>query len=237
MSDRLNRKDLKHDKFVEDVGSAYTFARANRSQLLGALLGVLALALLTAGFIAYRARQENRAQSRLAEGIELMNAPVTETRSPEMKGPVFKTEDEKIAKSEPVFNDVVTKFRGSDAASIADLYLARIAASRGDVASARPRLERFVEDHGDNLLAGPARQSLYELRIQAGEGQKVAGELEAELKKDKPVIPADSILSLLSRAYQNLGNSAKATEMNRRIITEYPDSPYFLDAQRKLPPA
>ncbi|HXI13850.1 MAG TPA: tetratricopeptide repeat protein [Thermoanaerobaculia bacterium] len=237
MSERLNRKDLKHDKFVEEVGTAYSFARQNKRRLLGISGAILLLALSLAGWFAYQSRQESKGQLRLAEGIEVMNAPVSETPAPATVGKSYKTEDEKVLKAEPIFKEVVTKYKGSDAASIADLYLARIAAWRGDIASARPRLERFVASHREHLLAAPAQMSLYEMRIEAGEVKAVTTELEAELKKEESLVPHDSILALLARSYQRLGDRTKAAEMNRRIITEYPDSAYFLDAQRQLPPA
>jgi TolA-binding protein len=45
------------------------------------------------------------------------------------------------------------------------------------------------------------------------------------------------MLLLLAHAYDAQGNDAKSKEAYRRIITEFPDSPYALEAQRRAGPA
>ena len=68
-----------------------------------------------------------------------------------------------------MFRDVQKKYSGTDASDVANLYLARIAASRNDVASARKLLEAFIAEHPKHLLVGAARYSLYQLRIENGD--------------------------------------------------------------------
>ena len=87
------------------------------------------------------------------------------------------------------------------------------------------------------MLGGSARFSLYQLRIENGEAAKVAGELQSEINKSDPVLPADTLLVLLAHAYDAQGNAEKSKEAFRRITTEFPDSPYALEAQRRIGPA
>ena len=42
---------------------------------------------------------------------------------------------------------------------------------------------------------------------------------------------------LLAQAYSVQGNEAKSRETYRRIVTEFPDSPFALEAQRRVGPA
>jgi len=51
------------------------------------------------------------------------------------------------------------------------------------------------------------------------------------------VLPADSLLVLLAHSYEVQGNDAKSRETYRRIVTEFPDSPFALEAQRRVGPA
>lgn len=240
MSDRLTRKnikhDIKHDKFVEEVGTAYGFLARNRSRvLLIAALAVVAAAALV-GYSFYMAGQEEKAQQRLAEAIAVMETPIEMTSQVDPNKPSatqFKNEEEKHAKAEPIFREIVEKYGRSDPADVANLYLARIAAARGNIADARPRLEKFIEEHDEHVLASSAKYSLYELRLSAGEADRVAAELEKELTDEKSLVPQDAALALLARAYESLGNDAKAKDAYRRIIIEFPESGYTLDAQRK----
>ncbi|HEX2060356.1 MAG TPA: tetratricopeptide repeat protein, partial [Thermoanaerobaculia bacterium] len=66
------------------------------------------------------------------------------------------------------------------------------------------------------------------------EAAQVVTELNAELAKPEPVLPGDSLLILLAHAYEAQGNETKSREAYRRITTEFPESPYVIEAQRRV---
>ena len=231
--DRQQRHDLKHDRFVDEIGALSVRARANQRLLLAIAGAVIGIAVIAFGVYFYRANREKQAQQSLAAAIETAEASVGETQPQGATGPHFKTEAERTAAAERLFKDVQAKHGGSDAADVAGLYLARIAVSRGDVKTARAMLEEFVDEHDDNILVGTARFSLYQLRVENGEAPQVVKELEAELGKSEPVLPGDSLLLLLAQAYELQGNPAKSKEAYRRITTEFPESPYVVEAARR----
>jgi TolA-binding protein len=236
--DRQHRRDLKHDKFVDEIGSLSTRARENQRLLYTVTGAAVALALLIFGIYFYRSTREQNAQGLLGQAIDTMESPLIPPAGGQPQPSAkFKTEAERTAASEKLFRDVTTKYSGSDAADVASLYLARIEAGRGDVATARKRLQEFVGDHPKHLLVAPARYSLYQLRIEGGESQQVASEVQAELAKSDPALPPDTLLILLAHAYDAQGNNGKSKEAYRRIITEFPESPYALEAQRRAGPA
>jgi TolA-binding protein len=231
--DRQHRHDLKHDKFVDEIGALSVRARANQRLLLAIAGAVVAIAVIAFGIYFYRASREDNAQQALAAAIEVNDASIGETKPEGSTGPHFKTEAERNTAAEKAFNDVRAKFSGSDAADVAGLYLARMAVAKGDVKTARTLLQEFVSDHDDNILVGTARFSLYQLRIENGEAAQVAQELEAEVAKTEPVLPGDSLLVLLAQAYEVQGNAAKSKDAYRRITTEFPESPYVVEAARR----
>jgi len=231
--DREHRHELKHDKFVDEIGALSLRARANQRMLYGIAGTILAVAIIVAGIYFYRGKREDSAQQALAVAIETSAATVGETQPQGATGPHFKTEAERAAASERLFKDVRTKYSGSDAADVAGLYLARTAVSKGDVKTARELLEDFVGEHGDNIVARTTRYSLYQLRIENGEAAQVVTEIDAELAKSDPVLPGDALLHLLAQAYEMQGNAAKSKEAYRRITTEFPESPYVVDAARR----
>jgi predicted negative regulator of RcsB-dependent stress response len=234
--DRQHRHDLKHDKFVDEIGVLSSKARENQRLLFAITAAFIALALMYYGYRFYSANREDSAQQLLATAIETFEAPVgaATPEQPATTGPRFKTEAEKLAAADKQFKEVQSKFGGSDAADVASLYLARIAASKGDTAGSRKLLDQFVAEHGDHVLAGTARYSLYQIRIDSGEAEKVAAELEAELARTEPNLPGDSLLILLARAYDVQGKGDKSLEAWRRITVEFPESAYAVDAQRRL---
>jgi tetratricopeptide (TPR) repeat protein len=234
--DRQHRRDLKHDRFVDEVGSLTSKARENQRFLLYITVGVLAVALIGYGLYFYRSNRERQAQDALASAIDTIDSPLIQPgQTPPNPQAKFKTEDERTSRAEAMFRDVQKKYAGSDAADVANLYLARIAASRNDVAGARKLLQDFISEHPKHLLVGAARYSLYQLRIENGEAAQVVNELNQELAKtENQVLPPDTILSLLARAYETQGNAEQSKEALRKIIRQYPDSPYALEAQRRV---
>lgn len=231
--DRQHRHDLKHDKFVDEIGALSVRARDNQRLLLTIGGAVVAIAVIAFGIYFYRANREDQAQQALATAIETAEATIGETKPEGSTGPHFKTDAERTAAAEKAFKDIRARYSGTDAGDVAGLYIARISLAKGDVKTARTLLEEFVSDHGDNILVGTARFSLYQLRIENGEAAQVAKELDAELAKGEPVLPGDSLLILLAQAYEVQGNLAKSKESYRRITTEFPESPYVVEAARR----
>lgn len=232
--DRMTRHKIKHDRFVDEVGSAYSYARQHSRPVVWGLVGLLGLIVGGTALLVYQRGQEQKAQRRLAEAIAILQAPLESQAGPTATGPTYKTEQEKQAKAQPILEEVATKYPRTDAADVAGLYLAGFAAERGDLASARPKLEQFLRDHPDHILAGAAKRGLYELRVAAGEGQQVIADLERELTDQNSPLPNDVVLAMLAHTHELIGNDAKAREAYQRIVNEYPDSPYTIDAQRKL---
>ncbi len=189
--DRQHRHDLKHDKFVDEIGALSVRARANQRLLLAIAGAIVAIAVIAYGIFFYRGNQETNAQQALATAIETMDATIGEQKPEGSTAPHFKTEAERNAAAERLFRDVQSKFSGTDAADVAGLYLARIAVAKGDTRTARALLEEFVDEHDDNVLVGAARFSLYQLRIENGEAKQVTvraddKEFTARVRIDTP---------------------------------------------------
>jgi TolA-binding protein len=234
--DRTERHNHKHDRFVDEIGALSSRARENQRVLYYIGGGLVAVAILVYGFFFYRGHREEKAQLLLSTAIETFDAPVGDPAAtqPGTPAPKFKTVTERTAAAEKQFKDVQAQYSGTDASDVAGLYLGRLAVSRGDVATGRKSFEQFIGSHRNNILVDSARFSLYQLRIDNGEAAKVASELDAELKKADPVLPGDSLLVLLAQAYEVQGNTEKSRESYRRITTEFPDSPYVVEAQRRV---
>ena len=232
---REHRRELRHDRFVDEIGTLSARARDNQRLLLIITAILVAGAIAAYGTYFYRSSREQRAQDALAVAIETVDSPLLPPAGGQVApGAKYKTEAERNAAAEKQFKDAESKFSGTDAADVAKLYLARIDASRGDVVGARRLLTDFIRDHPKHMLVGSARYSLYQLRIENGEVPQVISELSAEVAKSEPVLPPDTLLVLLAHAYDAQGNGEKSNETYRRIATEFPDSPYALEAQRRI---
>ena len=235
--DRSHRRELKHDKFVDELGTLSSRARENQRILIAITAAAVAVAVIAYGIYFYRSNREKHAGAALATAISTMDSPLLPPPGGQAQpNAKYKTEKERSAAAETQFKDVVSKYSGSDAAGVAGLYLARLDAAHGDNATARKLLQEFVSDHPKNFLVGSARYSLYQLRIEGGEGPQVVTDVQAQLAKpaDQALLPPDTLLVLLAHAYDAQGNIEKSRDAYRRITTEFPDSPYAIEAQRKI---
>lgn len=232
--DRQTRHDIKQDKFLVEIGNAYTFVAENRSKLIIAAVVITILAAAAAGFIMYRSVQEGEAQIRLADGIRIMSES-TGTGLANVADPAYQTTEEQQAAARPVFEEVIEKYGFSDAADVARLYLAGMDLREGREEQARDALQKFVDEHRGEYLAGAAAWSLYNNRLASGDAEEVIAELQSQLDDPKPnALPTPALLALLARAHEMHGDDAAAKVYWKRIAEEYNDSPYSLEANRKL---
>ena len=234
--DRQHRRELKHDKFVDEIGTLSQRARENQRLLLMLTLGILAVALVGFGIFFYRSNREQKAQAALGAAIDIIDSPLIQPGQPQQDPRAkYRTEAERNTAAEAQFRAVQKNFSGTDAADVANLYLARMAGSRGEAATAKKLLQEFINQHPKLVLVAAARYSLYQMRIDNGEAPQVATELNQELAKtDNQILPGDSMLALLAHAYDVQGSTDKSKDAYRRIIQQFPDSPYALEAQRRV---
>jgi tetratricopeptide (TPR) repeat protein len=230
MSDRLSRKEIKHDKFVDEMETAYEVARKNVRWIVAAAVGIVVLIGLIVGVSLWLASQERKAQLRLAEAIEILDTPVGQ---PTPAG-TYQSEQEKLDRAEPIFREIADAYSGRDAADVAGLYLARLEAGRGEIQPAIEKIRKFVKSHPDHVLAQSARISLYDLRLSAGESEGVIADLEKETSGTDAPLPTDISLAILARAYEAGNQPEQSRRAWQRLLNEYPDSAFTLEAQRKL---
>jgi TolA-binding protein len=238
MNQRLTRKDMKRDEFVEALERSKSFVEANARYLVLGAVGLTVVALAAAGAWYWLVHQRARANAALAEAVEVYGAPVGAAEQGEGDAPSFPDEAARRTRARELFTALRDEHGGRDAADVAAVYLGQIAAAEGDLDTARELWSGFVADHDDHVLADQVRVNLFHLERAQGRDQQVAADLEAMLAApvDERKLPGDVILYELGRTYQALGQSEQALTSFRRLAEEYPTSPYAALAQRELGP-
>src|SRR5436309_8866635 len=122
--DRQHRRELKHDKFVDEIGTLSQRARENQRLLLMLTLGILAVALVGFGIFFYRSNGEQKAQAALGAAIDIIDSPLIQPGQPQQDPRAkYRTEAERNTAAEAQFRAVQKNFSGTDAADVANLYL------------------------------------------------------------------------------------------------------------------
>lgn len=240
MSDRLSRQEIKRDEFVEALERSASFMERNtRALIIGAVALLVALAAAFGTYWWMEAREAKAAEA-LSEALEVSRAPVGQDAAPaDWDGPVFADVAERRARSRELFTALQEEYSGSDAADVAIVYLAQIAAEEGDPERARNLWHSFLEEHDDHVLSGQVRVNLIHLDREQGRGEELVQELEnlLTMTPEDRFLPGDVVLWELARTYEEMGRSDEAQDTYRRLTEEYPTSAYAAPARQKLPGA
>lgn len=234
MSHRLTRKDMKRDELREGLGTVVDFLRDYGRWIVAGIVALLVLVAIAAGYREYQQRREVAATEDLAEALRIYQAPIVPvgTTPPDADQPTFSTEESRAARARELFDEVRAEHDGTDAADISKVYRAELATREGDLALARELWEGFLERQKDHMLAAEVELNLMSLDRLEGRGDELITRLNTMLDLPKgSSLPTDVLLNQLAITLEDAGRAEEAGQAYRRIIDEYPSSPYVVAAR------
>lgn len=162
---RITRKELKTDKFAMEVGHGLTFFEEHQKEIIrygGIALAVVAIILAVRY---YNAHQHSIRQEALGRAIQVQETPV----GPAAEGgaqsfPTQQVKDEAAARA---FNEIKTKYPGSEEAEIAEYFIGSIRADQGNLAAAEKSFDE-VSRKGNERYASLAKLSLGQVYFAEG---------------------------------------------------------------------
>lgn len=236
MNQRLTRKEIKRDDFAAAVGRSVEYAESHVRTIVYAIGGALLLIALAVGIYFYRGKVRQEANEALAKATAVYQAPIQAAgaKPNDPTTPSFATEAARQARAKELLQKVRDDYGSTDAADVAGLYLAQIAAHEGRIEEARKLWTDFIDDHGDSMLAGEARLNLIDLDRKQGKGEQVVQDLRSMLEKSDAPLPQDVILNELGKTLEQLKRPQEALQSYQRIVDEFPQSPYRQEAQEKI---
>ena len=175
---RITRKQLKSDKFAQEVGLTVTFFEEHKEEITryGAIIAVVGL--LLAGYLYYQRKQHGVREEALTKAIQVQEAPVGPTAN---GGPGFPTQEAKDREALRVFSDLRNKYAGNEEGEIAEYYLGAIQADQGRLAEAEKSFQEAAK--GSQNYASLAKLSLAQIYFADGRsdlGEKTLRELIAK---------------------------------------------------------
>jgi TolA-binding protein len=235
---RTERHHLKENEVAEWLIGAKTWYEANAKLVTygGVVLVVVAAAILAT--LAYRQMTAGRATAMLAEALSVAEAPVAAPAAPEAgKPPVqrpgtYPTDRARLEAALPKLLAVANAYPGSDAGIMARYRAASALVAVGRVADGIQRYKEVVE-RGKGPYQVMARMGLAEAQLVAGQFDQAIGSFKDVAALNSEEAPGDGVLMQLARAYQLAGKTDDARKTFRRVVDEYPQSPYVSDARRQ----
>ena len=189
---RITRKELKSDKFAQEVGLTVTFFEEHRKDVVRYGGIGLAVVLLAGGFFVYRRHEHAAREEALALAIRIQETPVAALAVSGQSA--FPTQDVKDQAASKAFSDIEARYAGSDEAEIAEYYLGCIHSDEGRLSEAEKNFLN-VANRGDRNYASLGKIALAEIYLSDGrfdQGEKALRELMANptifVSKDQAAI-------------------------------------------------
>ena len=181
--DRAHRHELKHDRFVDQVGHTVEYAAEHRQQFVRyAVLGLVGLAIIL-GVYWYTRYQAEQRQEAFREAVRVQEAQVGPNTSPFFV--TFPTEAEKQKAVDKAWSDLAGKYSSSAEGAIAHYYMGVNAADRGNTQEAEKHFKQVV-DSGKDAYASQAALALSQ--IYASTGRTAEAEKTLRSLIDDPTI-------------------------------------------------
>ena len=238
----VERHRLKENELAYVIDRGLGALGTNRPRALALLVIVVIAGGALGGYLLWRARTNANAEALLGEAMTIMESPVAQPppapaagQPPAPPPRTYATEKAKLAAALAKFMGAAQGYPKTKAGILARYQAAAVLAMLNRPDEAAKRFQEVMD------LAG--QRSVYYEMARLG---KVNAEAQArhfdeaiktytELSNSKDgTVPPDAMLMQLGRIYLMAGKTQEARTAFRRLLDEYPASPFAADAKRQV---
>lgn len=187
--DRQTRKQLKTDKFAQEVGETVSFLNEHRSESIRYGVIALAVILLVGGYFLYHRHEASVRETALNEAFRIDEAIIGPADTPTNKA--FPSQEAKNAARVKAFSDLYTRYHGTTEGSVGGIYMAADLADRGKFAEAE-KIYQDVIDSAPKLLAAQAEVSLAQVYAAEGKTQEAEKILRRFIDHPAELVSSDA---------------------------------------------
>jgi TolA-binding protein len=239
---RTERHRLKENEVALSVARARETFESYRTPIFAAIVAAVAVVALVVAVVMWRQRVDDQARTLLAEAMAVEQAPVTPAPVPGQATPPppaqpgsFPNEQAKREAALKKLLAAADAYPSSGAGITARYHAASLLALLGRHADAVGQYQQVVDRVGRGSLYGEmATLGIADVEAATGQYDKaIARYTELAAGKDA-TLPVEGVLMQLAHAYQEKGSAADAKKTFKRIVDEFPQSPYAAAAKREL---
>lgn len=213
---RISRKQLKHDRFVEEVGQSVVYVSSHRKQLL--IWGGVAIALIIAiaSYAGYRRTRAAETRAEFHKAVEMYHGKVDTEQQP--GGITFPTTIARFRDTTEQLQKVIREYAGSDEALAAAYYLALLEIEQEKVEEAQKRLQGIVGDKGE--YAALARLALADLHARRQEDEPARRHYQHLIDNPTRVVPKSRAQLALARYLSTTDKEEEAKTILEEMMKE-----------------
>lgn len=186
---RQTRKQLKTDKFAEEVNQTVSFLNEHRAESIRYGVIAVAVAVLVGGYFLYNRHQATVRETALAEALRINDAIIGPADTPTNKA--FPTEEAKDKARAKAFSDLATKYHGTTEGAIGAAYMAADWADKGDYAKSEA-IYKDVVDSAPKVYATQADLDLAQVYAADGKTAEAKKILQKFIDRPTELVSSDA---------------------------------------------
>ncbi len=195
---RFRRKDLRRDRFVEEVSHQVEYVSGHRKQFIAA--GVAAVVALVGGvgYWTYSQSVATSSNAALQDAIDLFHGVVTLEELPGLK--TYATESERIDTITRALDAIMLDYSGTAAAAGAAFYSGLLDRDEGNRAEAESHFEQSIRGSGAEYPV-LARLALSAMLLEDGDDEAARELLQVAVENPTRTVSKDRASIALARTY------------------------------------
>ena len=232
------RHHLKQNEFAQTTARVVHAARENSSRILP-FAGIVALILIVGGGFYYiQKRGADQASAALGAAMSVAQSPVVP--APTVPGAsqqagTFPTDKARLEASLKAFQDVAAKYPSDDSGLAAKYQMGATLLALGRPADAEAAFADVAQRAGASSIYGPVAQLGHAHALAAGGKYDDAIKKLTDLSAQRDgALPVDGVLMELARTFVKAGKTQDARAAFKRVVDEFPNSPYTQEARQQL---
>jgi len=235
------RHRLKENEVAHTVARVRETYEVYQKPILAVVIGVIAIVVIAIGLAYWRHQTDSKARTLLTDAITTERAQVVPPVAPEPGKPAppqlagsFPSEKARIEAALAKYMTVAETYPSADAGIAARYHAAALLTSLGRHGEAVTRYQEVIDRAGSSVYGPMAKLGMAGAHVADGKyDQAIATYKEMSGNKDGQ-LPVDGILMQLGRAYDAAGKQADARQTFKRVVDEFPESPYAQEAKRAM---
>ncbi len=231
------RHHLKTNEFAVQTARVAETLQSNRDRLLMIVGGIAVIATIIGVYLFMQRRTDERASALLGEGLTIQQAqiaPAPTIPGAKQQAGTYPTEQARAEAALTAFQKAIDEYPSHDAGIAARYHRAGVLLSLGRAQEAETAFAEAASAAGSSITGAMAR--LGQAQAQAAqkkydEAIKLLTDLSGQRDSELPI---DGVLIELARVYQRAGRSQDARATFKRVVDEFPMSPYAGEARQQM---
>lgn len=231
------RHHLKQNDLAIQTQRLASQLAGSRNQILGIIAAVIIVVGVVFGYFYFRGRTNDRVSAQLGSALQITAAPIVPAPTVPGATQAAGTYPNETARAEAAiaaFQQLIDAYPSHEGGTAARYHRASVLLTLDRAADAEKGFADAIAHGGSSIYAEMARMG----RAQALAAQKKFDDAIRELTdlsgRRDGALPIDGVLMELARVNRKAGKPQEARAAFRRVVDEFPDSPYANEARQQL---